>query len=404
MQHQTVDKPTWAMSKRERTNAERQSQGLPRLPRHKWPWFVLVLLIGAGVAWYVLQGANGVASSEVASTQGQEETVLRMEINALEYETVEPGDVVRTVRVTGTLRPVDEATVSGPVGGRVLSVPVRVGDTVKEGDVLAQLDAEPLEIARNLQASTAQSTQAQLSLAQSQRERTDALFARGSASEAQRDQASIEAQTLEAQLAAQRDSLAAAELDLRNATIRSPIDGAVTERSINPGATIAAGAAVATVSDLSTVEMEAQVPVANGASLRAGQEVGVSVDGLREAYTGTITRINPVASSDSRALTLFVRLDNTEGALLGGMYATGDIAVEVRPNAITLPKEAIRTENEQPYVMVVEEGVLVERPVSIIANWSQESSLVEEGLEAGDIVVNAALPELVAGDAVVLMK
>jgi len=393
--------PEWALSKRERANRARQQEGLPPLPKRRWPWVVVVLLLAGGGGWYATQGTP-VASAPLAS-ETLASAPLRMEINAQEYTTARVAPVDRTLRITGTIHPRESVDVSGPVGGRVQEVSVRVGDRVEEGAVVMRLDPEPLERARGAQAATVAATEAQLTLARSQRDRTRALVGRGGSTQAQLDQAEGEVSALEAQLDGQRESLAAATLDVENAALRAPIAGVVVAREANPGSTIAAGAPVVRIADLSAVDFEASVPLAQAARLATGQQVRVQADGADGTFTGVLERINPVADAQARATSVFIRIPNPDGALLGGMYAVGQITIDSQ-DGVLIPEDGVREDDQGSYVLVVRDGVLERAAVEITPDWTERHSLIREGVKDGEVIITAALPELRAGDPVVLVE
>jgi membrane fusion protein, multidrug efflux system len=209
-------------------------------------------------------------------------------------------------------------------------------------------------------------------------------------------------EALRANLSAEEDQVAAAELSLSRATVRAPFDGVVASRAIDPGAVVAAGTPLLSVVDLDQMEMLGSVPVSAGAALAAGQQVELAVDGVEgRAFSGTVQRIAPVAEEGTRTLTAYVGVDNADRTLLGGMFATGEIVTAEARDAIALPRGAIR-EDGGDHVLVVQDGALARRDVEVGAEWP--GGLVEvEGLEEGVQVVTADLSDLEAGEPVELV-
>ena len=201
---------------------------------------------------------------------------------------------------------------------------------------------------------------------------------------------------------AQEDQIAAAELNLSHATVRAPFDGVVASRAVEPGAVVGAGTALLSVVDLGRMEMLGAAPVSAGAELAPGEEVGLRVDGITgRGFTGTVARIAPVAEEGTRTITVYVAVENDDGTLLGGMFATGGIVVEEATDALALPRAALR-EDGGDHVLVLEDGTLARRDVEVVSEWP--GGLVQvEGLEAGAQVVTAELPDLRAGEPVELV-
>lgn len=400
------DKPDWAMSRREREQARRRREGLPPL-RRRWPWVLLLMALAAAAAagWAWQTGLLPGRAAPAAPAEPAAPAIdSRMQINAYEYATIAPQVLRRSIRVTGTLGPAQRSQLASQISGMVETVTARPGDRVEAGAVLVQIDVERLTLELNLQRSNAAATRAQLSLAENQLERVRALVDRGVATASELDSARSSVDALQASLNAQIDQVAGAELNLRNATLRAPFAGVVTERNVEPGQFVAAGTPLIGLVDLSRVEMVAYAPVSSGALIAPGQAVEVAVDGVPgRSFLGRVERINPVAAEGSRAIPVYVTLDNPDGVLLGGMFATGEIVVAEVADAIAVPAGALREDREGTHVLRIADGVLERAPVSVGETWQGGLVQVTAGLSAGDVVVTAALPELAPGDAVVLV-
>ena len=401
-------KPQWAMSRREIERMLRAQAGLPPL-RRRWPWMLaaLVVLAVAGAGGYLLvQRAEATSQADAAAAEAAPEPAERvMEVVPDEYAVLEPLTLVRTVRVTGTLQPARQAQLSSQAGGQVEEVTVEPGDRVRAGDLLVQVDVETLTIELDLARSNAAATQAQLELAEAQLGRAEELRERGVATSSTLDEARSNVQGLRASLRAQQDQVRAAELRLANATLRAPFDGIVSARAVDPGQYVGVGAPLVTIVDLSTVEMEANAPVAAGSVLRPGQPVEVTVDSLEQRdFPGVVTRINPVASEGTRAIPVYIEVENPDGTLLGGMFATGQVVTERVEDALAVPADALREDAEGAFVLRVVDGRLERAAVEIGGEWSGSLMRITGGLSPGDVVVTAPLTELVSGQAVELVE
>lgn len=400
------DKPEWAMSRRERENARRRREGLKPL-RPRWPWVLLVLiLLGAGGYWYyATQLLPTLPVAEVVAPEAEVEIDSRMQVNPYEYETVAPRTLQQVVRVTGTLQPSEQSQIASQTTGRVETVTVRPGDRVAEGDLLVQVDVEQLRLALDLQRSNAAATQSQLSLAEAQLERTQSLVERGVATTSDLDSARTSVEALRAQVSALADQVSQAELTLRQATVIAPFAGIIAARSVEPGQFVSTGTPLVTIVDLSRVELVAQAPVATGALVAPGQKVAVTVDGIAgRSFEGEVVRINPLATEGARTIPVYVALDNPDGVLLGGMFATGEIVVREAVDAIGVPSEALREDREGDHVLVIAGDMLERRAVTVGESWRGDLVQITEGLDAGDVIISAALPELSPGDGVVLVE
>ncbi|MCC7319399.1 MAG: efflux RND transporter periplasmic adaptor subunit [Rubellimicrobium sp.] len=403
-----LEKPEWAMGRRERENARRRREGLrPLAPR--WPWVILVLAVAGGGAWWYYRAfvlPTLPVAERVAETPAPEEGIdSRMQVNPFEYRTLAPQTLEQVVRVTGTLQPAQQSQIAAQASGRIEEVRVRPGDAVAAGDTLVQIDVEQLRLQLDLQRSTQAATQSQLTLAEAQLDRVRALVERGVATTSDLDSAETSVTGLRAQMSALSDQVAAAELNLRQATVVAPFAGVIAGRSVDPGQFVSTGTPLLTLVDLSAVELVAQAPVAAGALVAVGQRVSVAVDGLPgRSFAGEVARINPIATQGARTIPVYVTIANPDGVLLGGMFAIGEVVVRQADAAIAVPVDAIREDRDGAHVLVVEDGVALRRPVAPGEVWRGNLVQIPEGLTAGDVVITAALPEIAPGDAVVLVE
>ncbi|WP_292294217.1 efflux RND transporter periplasmic adaptor subunit [Marivita sp.] len=401
----TGAKPEWAMSRREIERVLRARAGLPPLPR-RWPWLVglvvLLALAGGGAAFWQMRSD---ALVPVAEVPAEAEAAPVMELLPAEYDVLDPVDLRRAVRVSGTIEPVRSTQVSSEAGGRVESVLAETGDVVAAGDLLVQIDVEALTLELDLARSNLEATRIQLDLATAQLGRTEALVERGVASSSALDEGQSSVQGLRANLRAQQDQVRAAELRLGNASVRAPFDGRVAARSVEPGQYVSIGTPLMTLVDLSTVEMEASAPVAAGATLRPGQPVEVVVDGGQErVFLGEVARISPVAGEGTRTLPVFVRIPNDDGSLLGGMFATGRVVTAKAEAALALPSDAILEDSDGTYVLRIVEGRIERAEVEAGGTWGDDLVRIVSGLSAGDLVVTAPLAELASRSLVHILE
>ena len=391
-------KPEWAQSRREKDNAERVAQGLkPR--RRIWPWAVLAIIVVGVAATFFLSPAPEPVE-EVAQT-----SVITKQVRQSETMAIAPQTLRETVKVTGTLVPAHQADVASQASGRVMAVMVRPGDTVNEGDVLAQIDRATLELQLNQQRATADATRAQLVSSRQQLERTEELARQGLTSPSALEQARSANAALEANLTALESAVESAELALANATVKAPLSGIVASRSVDPGQTIQAGTPLFNIVNLDQMEFDAAASVNSSARVAAGQSTTITVTGLdgRE-FAGSVSRVNPVAVSGTRTVPIYIALDNPEGALRGGMFATGFIVVNEQADALAVPASALREDAEGQFVLKLVDEVLVRQAVEPGREWDRGRMVEVNGLASGDVIISAPLPDLDADDAYTLVE
>ena len=391
-------KPEWAQSRREKRNADRVAQGLkPR--RRILPWIVLAVIAAAIAAFVFLRPAPPPVQ-EVA-----QEAPVTKQIRQSETVNVAGATLRQTVKVTGTLVPGQQSEVSAQASGRVIAVLKRPGDAVREGDVLAQIDRATLELQLSQQQATAEATRAQLVSSQQQLDRTEELARQGLASPSTLEQARSATAALSANLAALETAVESAELALNNATVKSPLTGTISSRSVEPGQTISAGTPLFTIVNLDEMEFQAAASVNNSAMVENGQAVDINVTGLEgQTFEGVVTRVNPVAVSGTRTVPIYIELQNAEGSLRGGMFATGNITVLEKTDAHALPAAALREDAEGQFVLKLTDGTLARQGVEVVAEWERGRLVEVTGLADGDMVVAAPLDDLEDGEAYSLVE
>lgn len=401
---QSPAKPEWALSRRERKRQALLAAGITPA-RFPWALVIGVLLVGGVAAFAIPQFTNSQASTPTEVAE-QPAAPVTKQLLSIDVATVRTETLTEALKATGSLAPRRTLSITSQVNGTVEDVPVRVGDRVKAGDLLVQVDVENSSIQLTQQRATAAATRAQLAQAESQLARTEELASQGLTpkSTVEAERANIEAQR--ANLEALEAAVAAAEVMIRNATVTAPFDGVVASRSVEPGQIVAAGAALVQVVDLSVMELTAYVPVSASTALEPGQSVMLTVEGLRgRTFEGSVEGISPVAAQGTRTVPVLVSVENADGALRGGMFATGQIVTDEVGSALAVPASAIREDDGGPHVLIIAEGKLERRAVEPVRTWNTANKVqLASGVEPGDTLVSGRLDDLQPGMNVTIVE
>jgi len=284
------------------------------------------------------------------------------------YRTAEVtrGDLVVTVAATGNLQPTNQVDVGSELSGIMESVRVDVNDTVKRGQVLAQLDVSRLkdQIANARGALDAARAQVKLSAAtvtetRLQASRLTRMFASsGGTVPAQVDIDTAEAalqRALAAQASAQaavaqaQAALSTGETNLAKASIRSPIDGVVLTRSIEPGQTVAASLQAPVLftlaEDLSKMELQVDVDEADVGQVHDGQRASFTVDAYAgREYPAQVRRVGFGSQTKDGVVSYptVLTVNNDDLSLRPGMTATAAIVVSEHKQVLLVPSAALR--------------------------------------------------------------
>jgi RND family efflux transporter MFP subunit len=301
---------------------------------------------------------------------------------------VKASEIQTGPAISGTLAPEEQANLRAEVGGSIVQTYVEQGDRVSRGQPIARIDDSAVR-EQELSARTAVSTaQANYDVARRQYERTQSLLQAGAVAQRDLETARTQMDAANAQLANARAVAANAEKQLAKTTLRSPIDGIVSARNVSAGDVVQPGGAIATVVKPSTMRLEANVPAEQLSAVRVGAPVQFTVNGYpNRAFTGRVTRINPIADPATRQVRIIVSLPNANGSLVGGLFADGRVAAETR-TAPVAPLTAVDERGVRPSVMQVKGGTVKKVDVTLgIRDPQTETVEIRGGIVPGDTVL-----------------
>ena len=356
---------------------------------------LVVIAAGGAFAW-----KNG-ATTRSQSASGGATKERTLELIPAELHTIEPRGLVDTIRFTGATQPIEQTIVKARVSGRLADVLIREGDNVKEGQILAQFETRELQARVDERKSTVDAARADARWTARDRANKEALVDRNIVSRATADQARAAAENKNSMVAVAEAQLEIAEKNLGDAVVRAPFDGVVGERIANQGESLPIDGKILTLLDTSHVEVAAQMPAADVVRMHTGQVATLTLEGFGDKiFNGRITRISPTALPGSRSILVFVEILDRHESLRGGLFATGGVNVKEKAHALAVPASAMRKDDQGDYVLAIESGVLVRKPVGAVRTWSRGELVEVKGLESGMQIVSASLPGLRAGQRV----
>jgi len=325
-------------------------------------------LIGAAVVLVVVGAIGGTIATRVlkkfGDATGKAAEAVVLEFSPADLAKVDAQPLSRWLPVSGTVQPLRQAMVKAKVSGDVRQVTVREGESVKAGQLLAKIDTADLEAKLIERSGALESAKAQLAMAEKTQATNQALLKQNFISQNAYDNSESSRHVSEGTVKSAEAQVQLARNALRDATATSPLNGIVAKRHVQVGEKVAFDSPLITVVDLTDMELQAAVPAVDVPELAIGKTVELTIDGFGERrFTGRVERINPAAEPGTRAILVYVGIPNADGALRGGMFATGRIALAASAPVPTLPATAIRTEAGQTYVWTVEGGKLVKRIV-----------------------------------------
>ena len=323
-------------------------------------------------------------------------------VTGLQVATVRATQVPAVSPIVGTVRARESVSLSAQVTGRVTSVLVHEGDSVRAGQVLVRLDnAEARATAAQAESAVqaaehhVDAAQAQATLAASTLERYQMLREQKSVSPQEFDEvarrseaAAAELKTAQAQLAAQKAQGSAADTVAGYSTIVAPFAGVVTARHVDPGALAAPGTPLVDVDGGGPMQLVVSADESLFDKIRPGASLEVEIPAASpEPMAGRVAQIVPAADAASRSFQVKIDLPAWRN-LMAGMYGTASIASSTR-TAILAPQSAVVTHGSVHTVWALDaEHAASLRYVSLGSPTGSEVEILS-GLSAGEQVVLA---------------
>lgn len=297
-----------------------------------------------------------------------------MLIPTVTTQIAEVQSIAENLEVSGTIAAQNEVAVVSETQGRVVAVYAKLGDRVQSGTPLAKVDTLLKYSAYLVAKSTFEKAKRDV-------ERLTQLRKENNASESELEGAELNVQNAKAQYIV-------AERQLRDAIITSPISGTVVERSVSMGAMLTPGAPVATIVDVSTLKLRANMPEQEVLKLHVGDKVTVKADVYPDAnFTGTVSFISIKGDAAHNYPIEVVLPNNSKYPLKSGMSARMSRQTREERQAIMIPRLAIVGSIKSPtvYVVETENGKTIAKMKSIVLGVERGTNVeVISGLQRSE--------------------
>ena len=369
--------------------------------------------VGAGV---IALAVVGIVSASRSKT----------EIDPSKLATAEKGDIARSVVATGKIQPLTKVEVKSKASGIVEKLDADYGDTVREGQVLVELDKETLKAQVREARAQLLSAQAALQRTKVEAQGPDLPFLKSATERARRlyEQGLISTNVLEdaqkeyelalnkqraaqsnvsvnqAEVARAQATLERADTDLRNSTIVSPMTGLVLSRDVEVGDAVSSililgsqATLVMTLGDVTSVYVLGKVDEADIGKVYLGQAARITVESFKDKkFVGKVTKISPFGKEKDNVTTFEVRvsIENPGGELKANMSANAEIIREEKKDVLLVPDSAILYDKDRKTSVEVPDpkGENGRRKLAVKVGISNGvKAEVMEGLKPGDKVV-----------------
>ncbi|MCL6505439.1 MAG: efflux RND transporter periplasmic adaptor subunit [Bryobacteraceae bacterium] len=383
---------------------------MTRIPFRRWTYVVAAVAVIALAVWKLRPAAPPKAASPAKPQRGP--MVRQVTVSLTQSLT---GPVREKLLLTGALKPKETVDVTPKATGRVERIYVNVGDLVRSGALIAELEDDELQQQVNraeaalavARAARAQ-REAELSNAKAELERAEQLRHEGLISAQDLEARRTSFQVFQAQVRLAQAQGEQAEAELRELKIRlsqtkiyAPINGHIAQRYVDVGALVSPATPIVRLVNLGTLITAASVPEREVGKLRVGNQAVVHVDAFGDrSFSGRVARIGPVLDAATRSATIEIEIANPEYLLKAEMFARVELDLGSTRQAVLIPREALVYRGQQPGVYLLDGNRPVFRPietgltqgdhVEVLSNLAPGVTLVGRGasmLTEGDRIV-----------------
>jgi HlyD family secretion protein len=402
-----------------------------RKQRKHWKWFLLAFVVV--LAGLVIYRGWGFTQKRSGSQRA-----ARLEV-PVQVTPVVSKPLTYSVKVTGDIMPLMQVDLFPKVSGYLERIDVHIGDIVKQGQVIAQIDrTDFLQKVREIEAKVAQAkaqlseletgtrteelrqaeeavkqAQSRFENAKFQHQRIEALYKREVISKKERDVADMDYTVAEAQLASSQQNLkllregarqevregsqaklremeAILEQErtrLQNAKIVAPFRGEISRKHVDAGALVSPSTPLVSLVHTETLKIVANVLERDIPLLKPGMKAKIRVESYPEkVFEGRVEKINSALDLSTRTLQAEIYIPNSGRSLKPGMFANVEVVLLEKPQTLVIPREAVIEAGSEMSVFVVEGKQAVRRPITI--GYEQDRMVeVLKGLKEGDHVI-----------------
>ncbi|MEZ0484185.1 efflux RND transporter periplasmic adaptor subunit [Fibrella aquatica] len=288
---------------------------------------------------------------------------------------VKPTVIANSVVATGSLVANEQVDIFPEISGRIVELNIREGQPVAKGALLVKL--YDVDLQAQLQKFKVLEENARRT-----EERNKQLLERGGISQQEYD---IIVTNLKGALA----DIDLTRASLRRTEIRAPFAGTVGIRNVSPGAVVTPQTLIATLQQLNPLKLDFTVPERYSSSVKTGERVNFTLDGVRNAFSGQIYAIEPNVDVATRSLRIRARVPNTSRDLRPGAFAKINLVFR-EDQALTIPSQALLPQTRGKQVVVVRNGKATF--VEVETGIRDKSNIqITKGLATGDTVVITGL-------------
>lgn len=345
--------------------------------------------------------------ASAAKTEGQQKSEEEKIVPVVAHK-VEKSDFEDTLPAMGTIKGIKEIELRFEVNGVIDAINFKEADIIKRGDTIAALNQQDAILKLEYAQSKLKTSQTQMLTAKKKLEIHQKLYSIGSIIKSKLEEIALEYENTKSQVTSAEKEVSFAKQEIQKAYLTSPIDGVMGSRDAEAGEFVTSTTKIGTVIDISSVYAEVGIIEKDIQKVALGQEGTITVDAYPNTeFKGAIDNVLPVIEGKSRTLTARIKIDNSQGQLLPGMFASGTIYVFGQKGAIVIPAVCQRDKdndgNFDSVFVVGQDNIAHLRDISI-GYVAADNVVVDSGLEEGELIVSEARGELTDGATVEVLE
>ena len=333
------------------------------------PRLTLFLMIGLII---LLTGVIKKESALIASQKASEIKQEKPPVNVVTL-LLTPTSISNRINLPGFIEPWTNLRLLAKSRGTVTEVFLKEGSMVKQGDIIAKIEDDDYRIARDR-------SNAAYTLAKAEYDRDKKLYTKGMIPIADLDAKKTGMETAKA-------DLEDAQLQYSRCTITAPMAGVIRTLDAKVGLLLSVGDPIAEILKIDQLKAIIGIPESDVNAVRKLDKVELTIQALgNEKITGHIYFLSPSPETIARIYNLEVKIDNSDGRILPGMFVRADIVKRTINDCVVVPFYSVIQRNKEQYVFIEKEGVAEKRSVSlgVMEKWMVE---ITEGLQPGDRLI-----------------
>lgn len=331
-----------------------------------------VIVLGLIIVIMILFVSMGAEKTRLKEEKSAAKTPEQPPINVVVHPLV-PSLIRDRINLPGVIEPWLHLDLLSKLNGTIDEVLVSEGDHVRQGDIIARIEADDYRIALEMAESS-------YKLAQSEYKRDVSMFDKGIVS-------SAELENRKNRLETTKSEVEQRALQLSRCDIRSPMSGVITELSAKKGLLLNVADPVAEIVQIDKVKAVIGIPESDVARVAELKVIDLTIKALGNLQVqGEKHFLSPTPDSAARLYSLELLLENPTATILPGMFVRAAIIKQQIPDAMVVPLYSVISKDDRHFVYIAKDGVAVKKEVQLgyLEGWKVH---VKEGLMAGDLVL-----------------